>query len=98
MKEIEELKTFEYVLVYFWSELCLSCKYAEQFVDILTDVYPQLKIVKINMLSNLDLATLYDIQVLPTFLVFKNKKLVERIVGFKSGQHEIEKRIRKVIF
>lgn len=98
MNEIEELKSFELVLAYFWSELCVSCKHAEQFVDKLSTFYQQLKVVKINMLSNLDLATLYEIQVLPTFLIFKNGKIVERIVGFKSGQHDIEKRIRKVIF
>ena len=50
----------------------------------LSGQHPELKIVKVDVDENRDLALQYGIESIPTLLVFRNGQLVNRSVGLVS--------------
>ena len=50
----------------------------------LSGQHPELKIVKVDVDENRDLALQYGIESIPTLLVFRNGQLVNRSIGLVS--------------
>lgn len=72
------------VLVDFWAEWCGPCKMIGPLVDELaTELEGKLRIGKMDVDSNPNVPTMYDIHGIPTLILFKNGQPVQRIVGFK---------------
>lgn len=71
------LDSHDIVLLKFTADWCESCKKYEHYINDLS-VYVQ----DIDYNLNEDIAEEYEIQKLPTVLVYKNKNLVDRIEGF----------------
>jgi thioredoxin 2 len=70
------------VLVLFWARWCGHCRILMPIVDELAPQYSgQIKFVKIDMDRTPGLASQYQIQSVPTMLVFKNGQLVNRLLG-----------------
>lgn len=85
----EEIKASdEVVLVDFWAEWCGPCKMVAPILDeIAADNAGKLKIGKINIDENLDLARRFDVMSIPTMILFKGGEPQLRIVGAKpKGQ------------
>ena len=75
------------VLVDFWAEWCGPCKMIAPELDALAaETGGQLKIVKVNVDENNDLAAQYGIRSIPTLLLFKNGELVDNHIGLASKQ------------
>lgn len=73
------------VLVDFWGSLCRQCRKIAPIVDELVDEYAErLKVIKINMDDNAELAVKFGIMCLPVLIIFINGKQVEKITDFKS--------------
>jgi len=71
------------VLVDFFAEWCGPCKMAAPIIDKLADKYKGKAIVaKLDVDHNQDIAALYGVMSIPTVMVFKNGKLVNRQIGF----------------
>ena len=91
----EVLKAKTAVLVEFWGSWCPPCKIMDPVLAKLEKEFEdKIKIVKINTDMNPALRNKYDIRGLPTFIVFKNGKEMERHVAAKS-EEDIRKIIRK---
>ena len=70
------------VLVEFYSDSCIPCKQLSPILGGLEDDYEdQLKVVKVNVNFDGDLAEQYEVAASPTILFFKDGKEVERIRG-----------------
>ncbi len=70
------------VLVDFWADWCVPCKMIEPIVEELGKEYAgKLKVVRINVDDNQNIAIQYGIMSIPSLLLFVNGKVEEQIVG-----------------
>jgi thioredoxin 1 len=70
------------VLVDFGAEWCPPCKAMSPLVDQIAEEFEGKAIVgKLDVDSNPQSTAQYGVRNLPTFLIFKNGNLIERIVG-----------------
>ncbi|KFA90202.1 thioredoxin [Archangium violaceum] len=78
----EVIKSDQPVLVDFWATWCAPCRAIAPSVDALATQYKgKVKVAKIDIDSNQQVAEQYGIRSIPTLLVFKGGKVVEQLVG-----------------
>ena len=73
------------VLVDFWAEWCGPCKAIGPAIEELATEYAdKAKVGKVDIDSNRDVAMQYNIQSIPSILIFKDGQVVETFVGMKA--------------
>ena len=73
------------VLVDFWAEWCGPCKMIAPVVEeVANDYAGKLAVAKLNVDDNKTIPSNFSVVSIPTLIVFKNGKEVERIVGFRT--------------
>ena len=82
-KEIESQQEGTY-LVKFGAPWCGPCRQLAPIMEALDE--EGYKVFEVNVDEEQDLTSKYGIRSVPTTLVFKNKELVQTIVGVKSKQ------------
>lgn len=70
------------VLVDFWAVWCAPCRAMEPHVATIAEKYAgELNVAKCDVDGNPNLADRFEVMNLPTFLLFRNRRLVGRVVG-----------------
>lgn len=80
--EEEVLKSSGVVVVDFYATWCAPCKMLAPILEELQEEMANVRIVKVDVDENNDLANEYEIQSIPAIKVFKGGKVVESKVGF----------------
>jgi thioredoxin 1 len=80
---LEEIVGSEYTLVDFYADWCGPCK---MLAPILEELKEEIKIVKVNVDENEEVAMKYGVMSIPTLVFFKEGKLVHKMVGFSSKE------------
>ena len=80
------------VVVDFWAEWCGPCKMISPVLDDLSvEMADKVKIAKVNVDENRDLAAQYGIRSIPCLLVFKGGQVKGQMVGAMSKSQLKEK-------
>lgn len=79
--EAEVLKSDKTVLVDFWAVWCGPCRMLSPVVDQVAEENPDIKVCKVNVDEEQQLAIKYGVMSIPTLLVFKGGELVNQSVG-----------------
>jgi thioredoxin 1 len=90
--EQEVVKSDKLVIADFWAEWCGPCKMIAPLLDEIARELPdKVKIVKVDVESEPQLAQQFGIYNIPTLLFFKDGKVKEQVVGTVAKKVLVEK-------
>jgi thioredoxin 1 len=85
------------VLVDFWAEWCGPCKMIAPLLNELAEEYDgKVKIGKVNIDEQQNLAAEYGVRAIPTLLVFHKGQVADQIVGARS-KRELKASLDRVV-
>lgn len=81
--EQEVLRSDAPVIVDFWASWCGPCRMLAPILDQVASERPDVKIAKINVDEQMELASQFGIVSIPTLIVFKDGQPVNKSMGVK---------------
>lgn len=83
--EQEVVKSDKPVLIDFWATWCGPCRAVAPVIDQLADSFNgKVKVAKVNVDEQSELASRFRIMSIPTVILFKNGEVVEKLIGARS--------------
>jgi thioredoxin len=77
----EVLESEEPVLVDFWAPWCGPCRVVSPVLEEINDERDDLRVVKVNIDENMQIAADFGILAIPTMILFRNGAEAKRIQG-----------------
>ncbi len=81
--QTEVMEAKETVLIDFWASWCGPCKMIGPIIDQIADERKDVKVCKINVDDEQELAVKFKVMSIPTLMVFKDGKVVNQSLGAK---------------
>ena len=71
-------------LVDFWAPWCAPCTMLSPIIDEIEAEIKDLKVARVNVDENSDLASKFNISSIPCVLIFKDGRLIDTLIGFRQ--------------
>lgn len=78
------------VLLDFWASWCGPCRMVSPLIEEIANERTDIKVGKINVDEEPELARRFDIMSIPTLIVIKNGKIVNQSIGVKPKEAILE--------
>ena len=78
------------VLLDFWASWCGPCRMVSPIVDEIAQERPDVKVCKVNVEEQRELAAAFKVMSIPTLVVMKEGKIVNRAMGARPKDQILE--------
>jgi len=90
--EAEVIQSNMPAIVDFWAPWCAPCHMIAPILEeIAADYDGQLKVAKLDVDQNPQVATQFGVMSIPTMILFKDGEAVERLIGYMPKERLLEK-------
>ena len=83
----EVLESDKPVLVDFWATWCGPCQMLSPVIAEIAEEHPEIKVCKVNVDSEMELASQFNVMSIPFVAVFKNGNLTASSVGYQPKEN-----------
>ncbi len=90
----EVLEAKQPVLIDFWASWCVPCQMLLPVIEELADEETEVKVCKINVDEQPELASQYGVMSIPTLILMKEGRVLNKTVGMKTKK-AIQRMIKK---
>ncbi|MDE6475112.1 MAG: thioredoxin [Clostridia bacterium] len=84
--DAEVVNSDKIVLIDFWASWCMPCRMLSPIVDEVAEENPQIKVCKVNVDKEGELAAAFQVSSIPMLVVIKDKKVIQTSVGVVSKE------------
>ncbi|MDD6302524.1 MAG: thioredoxin [Bacillales bacterium] len=89
-EQFNELIASGVTLVDFWAPWCGPCRMLAPYIEQVSEEMPQVKVIKVNVDEQEQIAREFQISAIPTVMLFVNNEKVATNVGFMNKPKIIE--------
>ncbi len=86
----EVLQSEKTVLLDFWADWCGPCRMLSPIVDEIAQEHPEVKVCKVNVDEQPELASSFEVMSIPSLFVIKGGKIVNRSTGVRPKAQILE--------
>lgn len=88
--EQEVINSEKTVLLDFWASWCGPCRMVSPIIDEIAGERPEIKVGKVNVDEQPELAQKFQVMSIPSLFVMKNGKIVNQSVGVQTKQQILQ--------